>query len=283
MKTCVIIFTIDYISAASKLTLKIMEKEWNMNQIYKKPLMQKKINWAETKDPKVKIEIAIEESQLNQVTSENVREYQNIVKDIQNGVKFSNEVCNADNDDKVIALLNEDDDDIKKSIIFSFNVEKLWNIFETLDGVSKLVCVMMFSSYFISSCVLGLVINLYGNYLLDRFKLEEKYPKLAIFIKYRKTVSKYYILLNLLTILMICSVNFILGISILSLSKYQTKYQNIKISKYFSILYTFIFRPFYHFRFLFSFLFFVFCLFWLSLLSSFYLYVLLLAPLSIWF
>jgi hypothetical protein len=186
-----------------------------------KALNAKKINWAETKDPKLKIEIAIEEAILNQLNSKNTRDFQNIMKDVQSGVKFSNAVCNADNEDKIIALLTEGvtegDDDIKKSIIFSFNVEKLWNIFETLDAVSKLVCVMMFSSYFISSCVLGLVINIYGNYLLDRFQLEEKYPKVAIFIKYRKTVSKYYILLNLLTILMICSVNFILGISILSL------------------------------------------------------------------
>jgi hypothetical protein len=51
------------------------------------------------------------------------------MKDVQSGVKFSNAVCNADNEDKIIALLTEGvtegDDDIKKSIIFSFNVEKL--------------------------------------------------------------------------------------------------------------------------------------------------------------
>ena len=106
---------------------------------------------------------------------------------------------------------------LKSQSFFSFNVEKLWNIFETLDAVSKLVCVMMFSSYFISSCVLGLVINLYGNYLLNRFKLEEKYPKVAIFIKYRKTVSKYYILLNMIHIIIVCLINIFCGIAIIGI------------------------------------------------------------------
>ena len=76
---------------------------------------------------------------------------------------------------------------------------------------------MLFSSYLISSCVFGILINLYGNFLLSRFKLEERYPKLAIFIKYRQKISKYYILLNLFMILFVCGINFILGFSILSL------------------------------------------------------------------
>ncbi len=80
---------------------------------------------------------------------------------------------------------------INRSIL---NLDQIWSQFETFDGLTKLDCVMMLSSYIILTCIFGIAINLYGNYLLNRFKLEEKYPKLAIFIKYRKTVSKYYIL-----------------------------------------------------------------------------------------
>jgi hypothetical protein len=100
-------------------------------------------------------------------------------------------------------MINEDD--VKKSSIFDF--EELWNRFETFDGLTKVVCVMMFSSYCILSCIFGITINLYGNYLLDRFKLEEKYPQIAIFIKYRRKVSKYYILSNIISIILICLAN----------------------------------------------------------------------------
>lgn len=86
-----------------------------------------------------------------------------------------------------------------------------------MNGLAKTACVMMFSSYIIISCILSIAINLYGNYLLDRFKLEEKYPKVAIFIKYRRNVSKYYILANILTILIVCLMNIFFGITILSI------------------------------------------------------------------
>jgi len=110
-------------------------------------------------------------------------------------------------------MINEDD--VKKSSVFDF--EEFWNRFETSDGLTKVVCVMMFSSYSIITFVFGIAINLYGNYLLDRFKLEEKYPKLAIFIKFRQKVSKYYILSNMISILLVCLMNIFLGIFVLSI------------------------------------------------------------------
>jgi len=98
-----------------------------------------------------------------------------------------------------------------------WNLDVLWSQFETFDGTTKLVCTMIFSSYVILTSILGIAINLYGNLLLDRFKLEEKFPKIASFIKYRQKVSKYVILLNVIHIIIICLINIILGISILSL------------------------------------------------------------------
>jgi hypothetical protein len=96
-----------------------------------------------------------------------------------------------------------------------FNLDYLWTRFETFNGVTKIACILMFSSSIIISCVFSIAVNLYGNYLLNRFKLEEKYPKLAIFIKYRQTVSKYYILSNLIYIVSVCLMNIYLGISII--------------------------------------------------------------------
>ena len=86
-----------------------------------------------------------------------------------------------------------------------------------MDGITKVVITMMFSSYFILSCILGLALNLYGNILLDKFQLETRYPKLAFIIKYRRKVSQYYIISNIIFIILVCLTNLIFGISVLSL------------------------------------------------------------------
>ena len=134
-------------------------------------------------------------------------------KGIERAERFTEDLYKETEDKKTLSLLNEDD--VKKSTFLS--LDELWSRFETFDGLTKTVCLMMLSSSFIISSLFGISINLYGNYLLDRFKLEEKYPKIAIFIKIRRKVSKYYILSNIIHILIICIMNMLYGISVLSL------------------------------------------------------------------
>ena len=64
-----------------------------------------------------------------------------------------------------------------------FDLAELWTRFQTFDGLTKIVCTFLLSSYLILSNIVSVTVTLYGNYLLERFKLEEKYPKLGIFIK----------------------------------------------------------------------------------------------------
>jgi hypothetical protein len=105
--------------------------------------------------------------------------------------------------------------DIKKSSIF--NLDELWTRFELSDGITKVICIMMFSSYVILSCVFGISVNIYGNYLLERFKLEENFPKIAKFIEFRKKASKYYLVSNIIFIVIVCLLNLVFGVSVLSI------------------------------------------------------------------
>ena len=98
-----------------------------------------------------------------------------------------------------------------------FNLDELLTNFESLSGIYKLAYTMIFSSSIILWCVFGIILNIYGNYILDRFKLEDKYPKIALFINYRRKLSKYYIMSNFLLIISMCLINVILGISIFSI------------------------------------------------------------------
>lgn len=113
--------------------------------------------------------------------------------------------------------------------IQDLELEKLWSnweqlewadllsCWESLDAITKIVLTMMFTNYFILSLILGITLNLYGYYLLDRIQLEKRYPKIAVIIKYRRKLSKYIILSNILLIILTCLMNIFFGISILSL------------------------------------------------------------------
>lgn len=174
-----------------------------------------KVQWKRDGDTKHLYKLSIDETRLQALVHEENRAYYELTGDVATARGFSEEVCKETDETKILELINDEND--KKSSIFDFDLEKLWNTFESSDGITKLVWVLMFSSSAIFSSVFGIMLNLYGNYLLDRFKLEDKYPKVAIFIKYRRNLSKYYILSNFLSILLICIGNIILGLSILSL------------------------------------------------------------------
>ena len=140
------------------------------------------------------------------------RELTNLTGSMENSRKLAHQYSKYE-DEKIKELIN---DSIKKSSLFDY-LDELFSNFDSLNGVSKLAFTMVFSSSIILWSLFGLFLNLYGNYLLERFKLEDRYPKIAIFIKYRKTLSKYYIISNFFAITSLCLINIILGLSILSL------------------------------------------------------------------
>ena len=96
--------------------------------------------------------------------------------------------------------------------ILEFLIDK----FDSLDVVSKIMVHMIYTNALIFGCIFTIIFNLYGNYLLDKFKLEIKYPRIAKFINYRKKLSKYYLISNFLFIIIVCLVNITLGFAVLT-------------------------------------------------------------------
>jgi len=132
---------------------------------------------------------------------------------IDTATRFSEDLSKETDENKILSMINGDD--VSKASII--NLDEWWSRFETFDGLTKTACLMMFSNYLIISCLFTITINLYGDYLIDRFKLEEKYPKVAIFIKYRRKFSKYLILSNIIYILLVCLINIFYGITVISI------------------------------------------------------------------
>ncbi|KAH8836184.1 LAGLIDADG endonuclease, partial (mitochondrion) [Drechmeria coniospora] len=57
------------------------------------------------------------------------------------------------------------------------------------------------SCIFILTCLITILFAIYGNILIDKLNLEEKYPKLASFIKLRVKLLHIYVFINTLLIL----------------------------------------------------------------------------------
>lgn len=177
-----------------------------------KAIKERNVQWGKDGDRTHIDKNKIDSVKIEGLKVEAERTMSELGADINKASKF-NEAINKETDEStILAIVN---DDIKKSSIFGFDLEELWTLFESLNGITKIVVTMMLSSYLILTSIIGLGANLYGDYLLDRFNLEEKYPKIAIFIKYRKKLSKYYILSNILFIILTCLSNIIFGLVIL--------------------------------------------------------------------
>lgn len=156
-------------------------------------------------------------TQIQQLELDEKRAQAALSTDINQGIKFSSAFTKEE-----IEIENSayNDENIKNSsIIFldSKDLSDYWNKFEASNGITQLTYTLLLSNSLILTCVFGTIIFLYGNYLLERFQIEEKYPKLAILIKYRRKVSKYYIVSNFVVIILVCLINIFLGLSILSL------------------------------------------------------------------
>lgn len=172
-----------------------------------------KVKWEEDGDKTHIDKLKLYEGRLDGILLKKNRAQSEVEASIEKAKKYSEELANQTDENILSSLINGDD--VNKSMIF--DPEVLWSRFETFDGLTKTVCLMLFSNYIIITCILSLTINLYGDYLLERFQLEKTYPKVAIFIKYRRKISKYYILSNLIFILIVCLMNLLYSVSVLSL------------------------------------------------------------------
>jgi hypothetical protein len=74
---------------------------------------------------------------------------------------------------------------------------------------------LILTNYLILWCIFSILLNWYGDYLLERFKLEDKYPRIALFIKYRRRLSRYYIVSNFIIIILTNLMTIIYAIAVL--------------------------------------------------------------------
>lgn len=105
------------------------------------------------------------------------------------------------------------DEEINKSFIFAFFMEN----FENMDSISKLCVTLLLGSSLLVSSLSSIIFVLYGDYLIEKYQLEVKFPKLAKIIYYRRKFQRYYLIFDALSVISIILVQVILCTAILLL------------------------------------------------------------------
>ena len=90
------------------------------------------------------------------------------------------------------------------------NMNEFKDYLSTLSITEICLVINISSSIFIFTCLVSIIFAVYGNFLIDRLSLEEKYPKLAFVIKLRVKLQNSYIYVNsILIILSVLSLIFV--------------------------------------------------------------------------
>jgi|ERR1700677_778522 len=102
--------------------------------------------------------------------------------------------------------------DAKHLAVFSLH-EK----FENLNTLGQIAVAFLFLNYAILNCVLSIVSILFGNYLLTKYNIETKYPKLGKFIALRRKFQRYYLIFSISGIVIVSLIQIIFCIFVLTL------------------------------------------------------------------
>lgn len=104
-------------------------------------------------------------------------------------------------------------DEINKSFILGSFLEN----FDDLDAISKLCVSLLLSNSILFSSLSSIFFVIYGDYLIKKYDLEVKYPKLAKIIKLRRKFQKYYLIVDSLVIISLILAQVIFCIAVLLL------------------------------------------------------------------
>ena len=101
----------------------------------------------------------------------------------------------------------------KEDLIISSPMEN----YEALDLLGKIAVGFLLLNYALFNCFITLVFILYGNFLIEKFDLESRYPKLVTWINLRKKFQRYFLIFSLSGIGVIILIQFTFWFFILSL------------------------------------------------------------------
>nr|YP_025887.1 plasmid hypothetical protein 1 [Moniliophthora perniciosa]AAQ74288.1 plasmid hypothetical protein 1 [Moniliophthora perniciosa] len=103
-------------------------------------------------------------------------------------------------------------DEEVKSSIFS----NIFELFDSMDVFSKIALSILAGNSVIVSCLISIIFIFYGNLIIEKYQIEQKYPNLFRIINLRRKFQKYYLITSISYIFIVTLTQIIFCIYILS-------------------------------------------------------------------
>jgi hypothetical protein len=194
-------------------------------------IREDKVSWLNTKYVSVqgRIEKMLEDLNKNKKRlteyNEDPDKNQTLIVEVQRNSeeiieRISTELTEFNNitNNKVNEIFKSLSDSDSTSKLVDNYWEQINSVLDNLSTLEKGAVAYILMSISIYYCILGIAISYYGDKLIIYFKLEDNYPWLVKWIKYRRTIQHYSIGINLLMVLTI--VGYVAYVNILILFVY---------------------------------------------------------------
>src|SRR5260370_23348419 len=169
-------------------------------------------------DPTAKLsDLGILEQLIQQDAGKFSQELDSLILNIENPSDGNTEDSNSKNSIKDSEIsATENLKDVKESHVFDFNILTSMDWLESLNGIKKLSVCLILGKGVIFSALLSIIFIFYGNILIKKYDLENKYPKLAVFIQLRQKFQKYYFNYYCFLILLVVVSEIIFSLAVLT-------------------------------------------------------------------
>lgn len=141
------------------------------------------------------------------------------ILDIDNKIKYNSEISlngllDIEKESKICVEKGFGIDSIKKTAILDFYL--IWTFIESLEIFHRIAfSLLILKSIIISSCI-SIIFIFYGDYLIQKFNIEKRFPKLAKIIQLRRKFQRYYLLAAISWIFIVSFIEIIFSIYVLS-------------------------------------------------------------------
>jgi len=97
---------------------------------------------------------------------------------------------------EIIDILNNTKDNFRVDNPILKLINDYKEYLDSLNNIELCLIKNITTSLFIFACITTILSSILGNYLIDRFSLELRFPKLSTIIKWRVKFQNYYIIIN---------------------------------------------------------------------------------------
>jgi hypothetical protein len=158
---------------------------------------------------------------LDQLIKRNTEKFGNELNSVILQFDSSNDLFSSEITPAAVESQNPAED-IRESCINPFNFDlnsiSQWQVwFEGLNGIKKIAVSMIISKSVVFSALVSIIFIFYGNILIEKYDLVNKYPRLATLIQLRQKFQKYYFNYYCGLIFMVVITEIAFGIAILLL------------------------------------------------------------------